>query len=340
MGGAAATAKQAAASKVPKDTNVERSVSNAAEKLPGKAGQTVSFDPKDVRPPSATTVGAQRSANTNPESIAGGTTSSSLHVNRRLSGPADHGSASGISGSGNTRTRLAELDETDAEEAMQKAMEEAEKRPNAIILDACLADGEPSRFREVGPAANQQPLPKETQTDPEVVGTTEAGNRWPVHSSRWSRVQSARYGLLPRDPEREIRATRGPRLGPGGSAWVDNSDFHSVRTPSRTSEIRLGPDMGPRSPTGNGGSHVVSLPAIPRLPASEQRAIVKDLHEGMDSTSSPDNSPFGTSGLMRDFNLDSPRDHGRHHGSTRGSRYAGGGSRYHHAGSQFAQRHR
>jgi len=325
MGGGAATAKQAVASKKPKDANGERGAGNTPEKLPGKAGQTVSFDPKDLRPHSATTGNAQRANSTNSESLAGGTASTSLHVNSRLSGPAEHGSASGKSGSG-SRTRLAELDETDAEEAMQKAMEQAPtpKRPNAIIPDASFADGGAPKFLEVGPA-NPQPLPKETQTDPAMVGTIDAGSRLPVRSGNWSRVQSARFGLPP-PPDRELRTTRGPRLGLGGSAWVDNSDFHSVRTPSRTSEIRLGPDtVACRSPHGNGGSHVVSLPEIPRLPASEQRAIVKDLHEGMlDSTSSPDDSPLGARGLMRDFSLDSPRDYGRHHGGTRGSQYVRG----------------
>jgi len=326
MGGAVASAKQVAAAKRPRDADGERSAGNATEKLPGKAGQTVSFDPKDLPPPSALSGSAQRATGTNLESLAGGATSTSLHVNSRLIGHADLGSTSGTLDSRNLSTRLAELDESDAEEAMQKAMKAAEKRPSAIFLDPSLAGSEPFRFREAG-STNQQPaLPKETQTDPEIVGTPEAGNRC-ILSGRWSRVQSAHYGLLPRDQDRELRTTRGPpRLGLGNAAWVDNSDFHSVRTPGRNSEIRLDPDtVACGSPAGNGGSRVVSLPEIPRLPASEQRAIVKDLHEGMrDSTSSPDNSPFGSSALMGDFSLDSPRERGHRHGGTRGNQYGVG----------------
>jgi len=322
MGGAAAAAKQAAASKPPGDGSSDLSTGNAAEKPVGKAGQTVSFDPKDLR--STVTGSAQRtSSNSNVDNLAAGTKSTSLHVSSRLGGPAVHGSTTDSSANGSCRTGLAELDETDAEEAMQKAMEER-KRPSAIIIDASLVDGEATRS-----AKPQQPLPKETQTDPEIVGTPEAGNRW-VPSNRWSRVQSARYGLaVPPDADGELRTTRGPRLGLGGSAWVDNSDFHSVRTPGRANEIRLGPDtVACRSPAGNRGSHVVSLPEIPRLPASERGAVVKDLHEGMrDSTSSPDNSPFGTRDLMMDFSLESPRGHRPRHGDTRGGsqQYVAGG---------------
>merc|ERR1719419_2168092 len=79
------------------------------------------------------------------------------------------------------------------------------------------------------------------------------------------------------------RTPKAATLGLGGSAWVDNSEFHIPRTNqmlacpeaahSRSSSC------GPRA--GRGGSSMVRLPPIRRRSPSEQQEVVRNLHESI-----------------------------------------------------------
>lgn len=332
MGGAAAAASRLAQ----EDAATSRSTSGQQGDslgVGGRANQAVSFDPRTSPRSPAAAEGSQRRAGAaaqDPGRGGGGAaSSSSLHVSSRLApagvqgglpAPAGAGAGPGASSSGGAglRGQLSELDATEAEEAMQRAIEaslaeglKSGQKSGSLVLEERRQSGQKSgalvleERRPRDAALTDAPAAKDAGHAAEGKRKDDARGRT-LASTGLARVHKPGY----RSHDRPAKA---PTLGLGGSAWVDNSDFHRPAA----SQLIASPDVAhPRSAScgaraGGGRSTIVSLPQIQRLPATEQQEMVKDLHESIKETvSSPDESPYGGGvhggmSWMEELNMDS-----------------------------------
>jgi len=239
----------------------------------------------------------------------------SLHVNRRLINDTlandwDGGGAAGSSG-----VALAE------EEDLQAAIAASLREDRSGSGPACHPNG--GHVCHAAGSGEFRPPLKRGISD---AGEDSRGQSRPDPRERETAIASKREFPSQSRPSHGASHQVAAGLGLAGDyAWVDNSGFHkpvdqaSADRTAHAAARSASVGTQPKSKGANSRSGIVNLPRIGKVLSADQQSMVKDLHEKIKDTISPEeaalsqNGPLASSAsssdarrVMEDLNIDEP----------------------------------